>query len=339
MSYLVFYKKNQRVIAIPMYGAFTISINSINCWPSHTLKRKFFKLYMYCVTSISYFSKWKQDDKKDIFENCINECFDLIHTHSNLDLYPLCIWSLVEGRRRYYIHALDVKGERKIFAKVSAKKDDFPLLENEKNCLSRLSLENQIRTPKVIKFKLTNDCCCLLTTYMDKGYSLYHPDSNSLPVGVLELIKGSIRVEQLSDVLASQWWAAVCKKFNKNLDLIKNVQSKALTVKVKKSFVHGDFGSENIFQNGEGGFYVIDWERGESNAPYLTDNIAYWLGKNHALIKSSPNSSLKKFDKAFQKYNDLDVTLGLLFLMNLNFDLAEILGTLPQNNNMNKDSL
>jgi len=33
------------------------------------------------------------------------------------------------------------------------------------------------------------------------------------------------------------------------------------------------------------------------------------------------------------------VTLGLLFLMNLNFDLAEILGALPQNNNMNRDSL
>ena len=44
MSYLVFYKKNQRIIAIPMHGAFTVSINSINCWPSHTLKRKIFNL-------------------------------------------------------------------------------------------------------------------------------------------------------------------------------------------------------------------------------------------------------------------------------------------------------
>ena len=92
--------------------------------------------------------------------------------------------------------------------------------------------------------------------------------------------------------------------------------------KIYVSKVHGDFGSENIFKKKENGrFYIIDWERSTDIAPYLTDKIAHWLGAHHKQIKKNAEVC-KNFTLTFQNEKEIDVAMGLLFLISVNFDLA-----------------
>jgi len=310
MKHLIFYKKNKPIIAIPMNGGLKISLVSVSCLPSHTLIRKIFKIYMYFKVLIAYIGFVQYS----AVEGILRTWFYSLEISTD-KLYPVFIWSLVEGRERYYVHLINEDGVKSYFVKITLKSEDYLLLENEKNKLQYFTNAKNFDVPSVISFVKNNSYCALITSYLDSSYTLYHPEDNIFPISLFKEISGNIQ-----KVAISQLKILDKKEDNNNLWVFINRINKNNLVLV--SNVHGDFGSENIFKNNKNMFYIIDWERSETIAPYLTDEIGYWLGKHHLLIKNNSDDIYKKFRYHFRKYNSIDIALGLLFLINVNFDLA-----------------
>lgn len=329
MKYIVFHKSDQPLIAIPYGISFKHSIKAINCLPSFTLKRKLVKLYLYIISFIGHYInksifKYFKSENLSAFLNC-SDNFKAIHFYE--DLYPVIIWSLVPNRNRYYIHLLDQFGKKIFFIKLTNNKNDFSLLKNESNQLKRIqniqSKTKVFNVPQVVGFGYWEDYCFLIVQSLKNEMTLFHPAQNNFPIELNKEIKGTIRVINLKDVFNLEWWILLESQRNKAPDLYKYVKNCDVNSNVQVSFVHGDFGSENILiENGV--FTIIDWERATDVGPCFVDIVAYWLGKNHSLLKNKSENTIEEFYVKFKDVAKLDLALALCFLVGVNFNLAII---------------
>ena len=312
MKHFVFYKGKAPVIAVPVGAGLKVAFISVGCFPSHTFIRKAFKIYMLLRISLYFFVPLKSGK----IDNLLKEWFE--RSQVSKGLYPVFIWSLVDGRERYYVHLLDKKGNKRYFAKITAKKDNYQLLENEKNSLEYFLNAKTFSVPKIVHFTKGNLYCSLITEYIGIGYSLSHPESNTFPGKISNEISGEVQNLLVDEVIDRN----SIKKQNTLNDYIKSLD-KDILVKVVR--VHGDFGSENIFKNSVGKYLIIDWERSKDKSPYLVDQIAFWLGKNHRLVKENSKITYADFRHDFEEYSDIDIALGLYFLNSAEFNLAELI--------------
>lgn len=321
MTNTVFYKAKKPVISIPLDGSLSVALSAVSCLPSHTLIRKLFKLYLYISIVFQYYFTHKppsNDSLEPVLRKWIEEIPSKI---SKERLFPVFIWSLVDGRQRYYVHLLDYNGDKKFFGKITVKRDDYALLNNEKRKLSKFSNANTFKVPTVILYEENDDYCSLVTSYLSVTYSLYHPDSHDFPDPIFQEITQEHHNISYKEIQALSWWQETDNLLKNSLfyDFLHDVD---LMNSYTVSTIHGDFGSENIFINNTSNFYIIDWERSTDTAPYQTDMVAFWLGKRHVLIKNNPTAAYKEFKKHFANYNEIDIALALVFLVSVNFDLA-----------------
>lgn len=328
MKNLIFYKKGRPVIAIPIDGSLKVACRSIDCFPSYTMIRKIFKCYLYLNIFIRFIfrGRFVSEDNNKI-DKILVEWFDLIKRKlDNTKLYPVYIWSLVDGRERYYVHLLDEKGVRTYFGKITTKKDDYELLEKEKEKLFLYKNMKEFNVPQVISFEKNDSYCSLVVSYLDKGYKLYHPEKNPFPLKVVTALQNKIDSIDLSQIYSMKWFDHDLKSDSSCKHLLAYIMSYDDREIIKTCTIHGDFGSENIFINDNSEFYIIDWERSFEKAPYLTDEVAFWLGAHHKIIKQNEKSALKLFNLNFQNREDKDLVLALLYLISVNFNLAIFLG-------------
>ena len=311
MKYFVFYKGKTPIISIPVDAGLKVSFAGIGCLPSHTMIRKVFKIYMYFRIIIFYIFPFGGQNINGLLDQWLENI-----TFTSIKVFPVFIWSLVDGRERYYVHVLDKKGAKKYFSKITLKRDDYHLLENERNSLLSFSSANTFNVPRVIDFTQNNLYCSLTTSYIDAGYFLNHPENNKFPSAIVDEISGHVAKVSLNKVLKKY-------DFKKDNDFNKFINNLDKNISVSVARSHGDFGSENIFKNNRGDYLIIDWERSDKLAPYLTDKVAYWLGKHHRLINNDSNMAYKNFRHSFEKYKKIDVVLSLHFLRSVRFDLAE----------------
>jgi thiamine kinase-like enzyme len=324
MRNIIFYKKNRPIVSIPASMPLKAQMSATSCLPSHTFKRKIFKVYMIInISFLDFISKHFSIRTNDILPTILQNWMKNIQFKlSNKILYPIFIWSLVDGRERYYVHMIDTKGKKIFFGKITSKQADFSLLENEKKQLEYFSDANYFMVPKIIDFEIRNNYCSLVTKSLHGAFKLYHPDRNSFPKLISDEISKNKSQIFYEEVQKYQWW----KKSQKRKDIaasfrqyINNINNRTI---VNVSKVHGDFGSENIFVNNKNKYCIIDWEHSMGIAPHKTDIIAFWLGKNYKVIKRNSNRAFQKFKNNFQNYNQTDIALALLFMISVNFDLA-----------------
>jgi len=327
----IFYLKNKPIIAIPVNCSWKLSFMAVSCFPSFTLKKKIYKIYLYLyVLLTSLFIKKDNDDiNNPELEIFLTFYQDFIKRETNKNIFPVFLWSTVDGRQRYYVHFLDLNGEKKYFAKLTTNKDDYSLIEAEYNNLLLLekrkkSEELLFTTPKVINFENNYKYCSLIVESMKKDYKLFHPEKNPIPLKLIRNIQGEIHKKNLEDVKSFEWWLN-SKLFDEVSILRKYIMSLSQDTYVDITFGHGDFGGENIFQNNKEKFIVIDWERSTTNAPVLLDLISYWLGKNHKELKNNQTEVIDEFYNYFKSYSQKDVALALIFLASVNFDLSFII--------------
>lgn len=326
MKFIYFSKFGQPLIAIPYDLNLPVALKAISCLPSFTNKRKIFKIYAYSLVCLGFLvSKKIFKTKKNKIERLL-ALFDDLKKNPNLqNTYPVIIWSLVKDRNRLYVHFLNKKGEKCFFMKVSENKDDFLLLKNEFNYLKKITSRNDnfYNVPSPIKFDFYKDYCYLIVRSLDDNLKLFHPSRNKFPVSLSNSIKEGKLTKALDDVYKNDWWDAFLKNKNESISLFNFIKDCDNNIKVNISNVHGDFGSENIFLSNYK-FTVIDWERSTKQGPFFVDEIAYWLGCNHTLIKKKDIVTIRKFYEAFEKVSKIDLALALSFLVGAKFDLAII---------------
>ncbi len=321
---LIFYKNKKPIISIPVGASLKVSFNSVGCLPSHTIIRKIFKIYLYFRVVIYFLlEKYLFSMDQNNIDHILIDWFEKVtQVLQDNELYPVFIWSLVEGRERYYVHILNKDGIKRYFAKITTKQEDYALLENEKKQLENFSVGYSFEVPEVIDFEVNDSYHSLITSYLPGDYKLYHPDNNSFPNSVFEEISKNKSQSNCEDARNTQWWKEGQKKVDSSTSFGQFIKNIDKNTKVTTSKIHGDFGSENIFSNNNDGFYIIDWERSTDLAPYQTDIIAFWLGKNYLTIKKSSATAYREFKERFKDCDQVDIALGLLFLIGANFDLA-----------------
>lgn len=321
---MIFYKNNRPIISIPTGVSLKISLVSISCLPSHTLVRKVFKVYLYFRIFTSYFMiKYFSKSNKYPLDKILVDWFEkVILVLGNQELYPVYIWSLVEGRQRYYVHLLDADGNKKYFTKITTKKVDYNLLENEKKQLEYFSNKDTFYVPRVVNFEKNEKYCSLITSYLEEGFNLYHPESHTFPKKIsLEICEKPINL-LYSKIVETSWWKIGYLRAKSMINYFNFINSSDAQTEINVCKIHGDFGSENIFINNKNKFYIIDWERSTNDAPYLTDMIAFWLGGHHKLIKENSAKAYEKLMQEFKNEKHIDLAMALLFLISVNFDLA-----------------
>jgi hypothetical protein len=321
---MIFYKNKRPVIRIPIDASLKTSLVAVSCLPSYTTRRKYYKLYLYfrIITNFLFVKHFL-----DIKDSLIDEAFtDRVVKFAlipeNKKLYPVFIWSLVDGRERYYVHFLDANGNKLYFGKITTKKEDYSLLENEKEQLEKFSSAKSFDVPKVIIFNENDKYCSLITTHIGDNFKLYHPENNIFPKKIVSEIQRKPASKSYQEYIKYSWWHTGLKDIKSLTEFSRYINGFDRQTEIYVSKVHGDFGSENIFKRKENGrFYIIDWERSTDIAPYLTDKIAHWLGAHHKQIKKNAEVC-KNFTLTFQNEKEIDVAMGLLFLISVNFDLA-----------------
>jgi len=327
----IFYLRNKPIIAIPVNCSLKLSFMAVSCFPSFTLKKKIYKIYLYLYVLLTSLFIKKNNDEMNNPELEIFLIFyqDFIKRETNKNIFPVFLWSTVDGRQRYYVHFLNLNGEKKYFAKLTTNINDYSLIKTEYNNLLLLEKRKKsevllFSTPKVIDFKTNHIYCSLVVESIKKGYKLFHPEKNPIPLELIKNIQGKIYKKDLEDIMSFEWWKN-SKSFDEVSILRKYIISLNKDTYVDIAFGHGDFGGENIFQNNKKEFIVIDWERSTTNAPILLDLISYWLGKNHKELKNNQTEVIDEFYNYFKSYSQKDVALALIFLASVNFDLSFII--------------
>lgn len=320
---MIFYKNNQPIISIPTNNSLKIAWIAVGCFSDRTFIRKVFKITIYLRIVIHFLVKLfiKVDNKLDAV---LIDWFEDVQKSFNDELYPVFIWSLVKGRKRYYAHLLDAEGNKCYFAKITEKKQDYIFLETEKKQLEYFANAKNFSTLAVESFTQNSKYCSLITCYLDTNFKLRHPDTYKFPIEAANEIAFKKSDVLYDCVVRYDWYQtgyARIKKVKKYCYFVDNInQQEIITV----ANTHGDFGGENILTN-KGNLCIIDWESFNNNAPYLTDRIAYWLGGNHKNIKKNSCKTYKNFMLHFKNEQEKDIALALLFLISVNFDLAYIL--------------
>lgn len=321
---MIFYKNKQPIISIPTDNSLKIAWVAVGCFPSRTFVRKFFKISIYLRVVLYFLIKPLMKSHNRLDEILVVWFKDTQKLFNN-KLHPVFIWSLVKGRKRYYVHLLDEKGNKCYFAKITAKKQDYVFLETEKKQLEHFANAKTFSVPIVKSFTQNNRYCSLITHYLDAIFKLRHPDTYQFPIVVANEIASKTQNVLYADIVKFDWHQKGYQRIKQITNYNKFINAIDHKKPVTISQAHGDFGGENIFTDNKDKLCVIDWESFTSNAPYLTDKIAYWLGSNHKNIKNNSVQTYKNFIIYFKNEQDNDVALALLFLISVDFNLAYIL--------------
>ncbi len=298
----------------------------LKLFPAITWKKKLVKLYLYIA------SKFRCEFKGVEF------CDDF-HLNSNITIKELLLdhgealgakdpvlvmWNRGENRQgRVYIWRFSHDCELKSFIKLVDDESSRYALKREMGALEFLSSTSQkFRHPEVIQYKELGKSSLLETTAVPLNKSNSH---------IIDFSKLNAVINSISDIAPKKenfLWTDICNEdWGKKLQLFISPEASAhLNSKLDKAFfsmgfIHGDFGSENLYDcNGE--IWIIDWEASTTQGPVLVDYIAFWLGRND---KNNTEQFIDDFYSKFIKsscYRREDVVAAILFLSAYEFPPA-----------------
>jgi hypothetical protein len=232
------------------------------------------------------------------------------------DPIPVLLGSTVVGRQRYYVHLLNKKGSRVGFGKISWGPKGKELLRREKNALKRFALYDKFSVPTILKYADRPGFSYIITSPLTAEFSLRHSEKHPFPEEIHSSIAGTPGIVHVQKLRASEWFVNGLLAVSGG-DAIRNY-----LLDLKSDFpvrvvnVHGDFGGENLFEDPLGRVVILDWEHFSTEAPYLTDWIGYWIGKNHAGFAASPKHTIADFWRAHLDKEKTDIALALIYLAN-----------------------
>ncbi len=299
----------------------------LKIYPRHSWKRalayRFVQMiFMLRLNKLFFESVQLDQSLQNVVSDCMKKTAYLLFTYPPGD----------RERNRDYYFFLDTKTlALTLFLKHAKEKNCIANLQNEVEALQLLNNkknELQFKFPEIVSNGFTEEgTFFLITKAFSSTYRRIEQEKVcSLPAELQLPGEGVFSVAQLK---RQSWWQSL-QKNSHNEAFVKCV-NKILSERelVKLSSCHGDIGAHNVYWNGKN-YFLIDWERFSQRAPYLTDQVGWWLGRHHKLIKSKPLLSRSLFKKKFINFED-DATLGLAYLVAAGFFPAKILSEVVVN--------
>lgn len=230
----------------------------------------------------------------------------------------------VTSKSRCYCFFSTKELELCAFGKLGFNSDSRNLLSKELRKLQILQSNSVVKVPSIVNVINHEHVGGFALTPIPDGYRLHaKPRGGAIDSCLLKELQGEITLTPICKLQSQGWWSVFESLIQEDLE----EQSLSLYV----SRLHGDIGSENIFESANAvGFYLVDWEQASLRGPYLTDALAYWLGSYHKQILGRADASWlhKKFYSEFMAFygcREVDACAALAYLVSVEFDLANAL--------------
>ncbi|MCK4870200.1 MAG: hypothetical protein KAS93_03730 [Gammaproteobacteria bacterium] len=303
-------------------------LTALRYYRANTVSRFIVKLVMYCLVIF----------RLDGLLFCGQAKYDKICGKLN-ELFPdgygfFVIFPSEKDRARVYIHVIDECGKRILFCKVALDDLNRRLIRNEKDALLLLAERESLPflLPRVEFCKESEGMLFLCTQSMPSGSRLYS-QCREMPVLFVPFITRNMVNVSFAKLAELEWYKVYSNTAKSNVYASFRIALQSLLELLPEhrfslACAHGDFGSENIFLVRDD-FYIIDWERFNEQAPIKTDEVGWWLGKHHQLIKRLPDQGVKLFKSTFLDTDDLTCKVGymlaLVYMCSVGFNVAVLL--------------
>lgn len=229
-------------------------------------------------------------------------------------------------RARLYVHLIDEQGMPHGFAKVSFDEENDRLLAFE---------VETIRYLRRLRLKLTYQPEILLfDRWAGYSYVLFEPlppqakpvplGSQGFPEKWVNEYAGKVRHLTCKDVEHLLWWQCLLNKTTRNTAFLNRLEE-AVNQGVEVCRMHGDFGVENMAQDGNC-IWLFDWEHSSGYAPQFTDRLRFWIQFHRKVIYKDPKRALELLYNSYlnncSKFYKAQVILALGYLNSVDISHA-----------------
>lgn len=200
-------------------------------------------------------------------------------------------------RNRAYVHLLDDHGRGLAFLKLATEADALAL-ERERDALAALAGGSwPLTTPPLLASGETGSTRWLLTGALPRvGRQTLKPRL-AVPHGVIEEIRGEVRVVPRSGLDSLSWWADLQPRLDAAPGGFLQDLEDATAEGVQIGRGHGDFCAHNMVSV-DGRIWVFDWEEYAPDAPIDQDVVTFRLerGDDLAEVRGTPGDpSYRRF--------------------------------------------
>lgn len=314
MGFCILRLKGRPLLAIPIYGVFGIVWRSVALFPSYTLRRKLFRIVVFGGGALGWLAYrlhvWSGQRLPEPERSFVEGAIRVTAGASS----ALVIWSTVPGRGRRYVRLFDEQGKEVAFAKASLDASGRSRLRVEASALKRFERAKSFSVPSFILLREALATTMLITAVLPRGCQLRHPERTRLPNGILQELQERTALCKLHVIRQEDWFIHGLNNIGRSDPFGLLVDSFDGSVEVMVCTVHGDLGSENIFEAGDGRTILIDWEHFAEQGPCLTDPISFWIGQHHRAIRRNPAAKAGAFSNEFGSYSQVDICLALVYL-------------------------
>lgn len=331
MNFVVFRYGGRPVIAVPLDGSLRVLRSSIACLPSFTFKRKVFKLFALVWGSAIWVGRRLGLVGGIGLDSADQALVERIKGFCPEAVSVVPIWSLVPDRPRSYFRVFDAAARELAFAKVSTAEPGRTRLQVEARALQAYEDAETFDCPHLLKLDVTDDAVVLITTALPRGSQLLHAEVNTFPKAIHAEIRYRVISSTMATVRKTEWYRRGIEANLDNPRVMMDLRAINAAELVSLAPVHGDFGSENFFADPAGRVFLVDWEHHSLEAPVLTDEVGFWIGRHHRAVQRGQSEVAKDFALAFRSKPTKDILLALVYLSAFDVTDAKRLAALWKN--------
>lgn len=332
VAYRVFHFGGRPVLAVPD-SPYRLRRASVARFPATTWRRMMFRMGMRCavLTGLDRLAlRRTAEPLPDRGDAALPRCLSLIDEHLGPSpSFPTLVWPPQADRARLYVYPLDLDGRARAFVKVGLDDANVEFIRREVAALRRFeqSPPRSFRTPRVLHHhEEPGLSVTIFEAVPDGARPTAEPGEDRLRPILDELsqLSGSPIEQELDGASGPDWW----QRFLGRMDIddgFRNDLFQRLRSPVRLGFAHGDFGSNNILFDGDDA-WLIDWEYADSQAPVLTDRLAFELGLHVRAHLADPVRGVRDFHARYLEgrpsTEQCDAMLALAFRISAGFEDA-----------------
>lgn len=318
-------------MALPLDSSFSVLWAGCAAFPAFTFKRKIFKICAVVWAAALWVARLVGLPVGVALDRADAAVLARIKAACPQFAAAMLIWSLVPGRQRMYVRVFDAKTNECAFGKLSRVEPGRSWLQVEATALHRYAEAKSFACPRVLMLDVTETDVLLLTSALPRGSTLRHAEASTFPRAIQAEIQSKVVQTPISSLHRCAWYQRGVAALGENARVASELAAIDDASPVALAPAHGDFGSENFYVDLARRVYLIDWEHFCDAAPILTDEVGFWIGKNHRSIQRGDSEVARDFAQEFEEHRDRDLLLALIFLSAFNVTDASRLVALWKN--------
>lgn len=330
-GYYLFRFWKRPIIALPATSSKHIKLIGISCFRNLTIKKALFSWavrFFVVVGADLLLTEFVDPNQTPLLPYYFADWLDALR--ESLDMkssQAVIIWPNHQDRGRVYVHLFSIAAHKQAFVKLSFNDYNDNCFLREFTTIETLS-QHQIKTfslPSIIQSGKYNNHRYLVFKQIPNAARPIKACLTSFPTECVREYGGLPYDIESQYLQTLEWWQNFWDLVNPELEFAKIVLSYKETP-LRVCQVHGDLGLANmIWINNK--LLIFDWETSDCHAPYLTDEISFYLHINQRYFEKKAHIGLRMFYHQYllgrcQIYQH-DIVMALAFLYSKKLSAAQ----------------